>query len=135
LFHGRELLCAEQGVLPNTFETSVGTVRLTTQGHQIVKDDNTTRIRFFRARPLGESSRQRQLLRWISREVVARNPGKSVVFEIAVLSTGSVEYITPYHPRADFLIATAERFIAGDYGPKLGSRDCVRCKHFVYCPA
>jgi hypothetical protein len=106
--------------------------------HQVLRNGDATTIRFFRARPLGDRSRQMWLLRWLA-GVLARQDqraGISTTIELGVLGDGELLPIKPVWsvptPLSRALGGLASGLMAANGD---AARDCVRCRHFAYCPS
>lgn len=135
LTNGRRLLGLERSVLPTPGQILLNNLSVSLNPHQILQVGNVTKLRFFRARPMGQWSRHKNVLRWANTTLSAAFPGSSFVFEICVLSTGEVTPVSPYFNVPSTMTGPAQSLQAGIFAPKSGTWDCPKCRHFLYCPA
>lgn len=134
--NGRALLGRPRVTLPETVNLNCNGLTVTLAPHQMLRNGRVRTLRFFRARPVSDSSRQAKALRWMVRALGDLHRDLSFEIQVAILSTGQIVSISPYNWRIpDFLTEGAENIRAGTFTPNLGSRNCPRCRHFPYCPA
>lgn len=135
LANGRQWLGAERSVLPCTVDVDCTGLPIRLTPHHTFKSGSVITFRFFRARPFGKGTRQEKVLRWALKQLTEIHPGKSLVFEVCILSTGATQSIVPYKRAPDMLLMKASNLLARDFSPQEGAWDCAKCRHFVYCPA
>lgn len=135
LANGRRWLGANRAALPGAVDVDCDGLQVRLTPHHIVKADSIITFRFFRARPFGKGTRQEKVLRWTLKQLAEMHPGKSIVFEVCILSSGATRSITPYKRPPDMLLQKASNLLARDFAPQEGAWDCAKCRHFVYCPA
>jgi superfamily I DNA/RNA helicase len=135
LANGRRWLEANRAVLPDVINVDCGGLPIRLTPHQFINSGSTYTFRFFRSRPFGKGTRQEKVLRWTLKQLANKYPGKSIVFEVCILSTGITNTIKPYIRPPEMLQQKVSNFLSRDFSPQEGGWDCARCRHFVYCPA
>lgn len=135
LANGRQWLGAEISALPGTVDVDCAGLHVRLTPHHIFKSGSIITFRFFRARPFGKGTRQEKVLRWTLKQLAEMHPGKSIIFEVCILSTGATQSIAPYKRAPDMLLQKASNLLARDFSPQEGAWDCAKCRHYVYCPA
>ncbi len=135
LANGRQWLGADRAALLGTVDVDCAELPVRLTPHHIFKSGSIITFQFFRARPFGKGTRQEKVLRWTLKQLAEMHPGKSLVFEVCILSTGATQSIAPYKRVPDMLLQKASNLLARDFSQQEGAWDCAKCRHFVYCPA
>lgn len=137
LANGRKWLDADHAIMAKPVEIACACLPLRVSAHRITRTGSVVTLQFVRIKPSGRWTRQQKVLKWVLKYLAEAHPKYSFVGQIFVLSTGSVESVTPYVrlPADFFLVPVAKNLQSGDFTPKLNSWECPRCRHFLHCPA
>lgn len=137
LANGRKWLAADRIAMAKPVDVTCAGLPMRVSAHRIIRNGSAVTIQFVRTKPSGRWTRQQKVIRWVLKYFTEAYPKNTFVGQIYILSTGSVESVSPYGRSFEdsFLGPMAKKIQSGDFTPKLSSWECPRCRHFLHCPA